>query len=86
MNKKKTLVELTEQEFVKNIFSVIEEYDEQLCEIKKEQGQFYKLYRNYLLDKNSTKFDLKFYIQDSSRLFYKKFEKKSIGYKRSDEK
>ena len=79
--KEKTLVELTEEEFIKNIFSVIEQYDDQIDEIIKDQKKFYKLYKNYLIEKNNPKTTLKFYLENNTKLFYKKTKKPSIGYK-----
>jgi hypothetical protein len=84
MSKKETksLVEITEEEFIKNIWTAIDEYDQQIYEFQHSQREFYKLWRDYQIDKDHTKHDLKFYLQDQERLFYKKEPKQLMGYKR----
>jgi len=79
VKKEKSLVELTEDEFINSIFSCIDKYDDQISKYQKLQQQAYKLYRNYLLDKD--KYNLTFSLQDNMLTYCKKI-KQEIGYKR----
>ena len=81
--KESSLVELTEQEFLKVLFDTTEKLDRDIYKIKEQQGQFFKLYRNYCYDKKDH--NLKFYLEDS-KLFYKTHKRPSIGYKQQNKK
>jgi len=83
-NKKtKTLVQITEEEFIKLILDNIDITEDNLYEIQKKQNEFIRLYRNYNMDKQ--KYDLKFFIEDNI-LNYQKFKKPSIGFKQKNNK
>jgi hypothetical protein len=82
----KSLVEITEEEFTTNVWSAIDQYNDQIRELQEGQREFYKLWRNYLIDRNNHKNDLVFYLRDKEALMYKRIKKPSIGYKRNDEK
>jgi len=86
MVKKKSLVEITEEEFVTIFWKAIDDYDNQISHLQNVQRDFYKLWRDYSIDKCNTKNNLIFYLRDGSTLFYKKTIKPSIGYKRCGEK
>lgn len=75
--KEKTLVELTEEEFLKTLFDTTESLQRDIYDIKEVQSKFFKLYRNYTYDKN--KYRLTFHVKDNI-LGYTKHDK-SVGYK-----
>lgn len=76
--KEPTLVELTEKEFLKILFDTTENLERDIYDIKDQQSQFFKLYRDYCHDKPY--YNIKFYLEDT-RLFYKTIERPIIGYK-----
>jgi hypothetical protein len=81
--KKKTLVELTEKEFVGMIFNTTESYDRDIWDIKEKQKEFFKLYRQYTYDKN--KYKLKFILENGSILRYEK-TKPVVGFRYGNKK
>ena len=76
--KEPTLVELTEQEFLKVLFDTTDKLQRDIYDIEDQRSQFFKLYRNYCHEKQ--KYNIKFYLEDN-KLFYKTFNRPSIGYK-----
>jgi hypothetical protein len=81
--KEKSLVEITEQEFLEALFNATESMEKQIYSIKDKQKDFFKLYRNYTYDKPH--YNLKFLLEDNSILRYERTPKPIIGYKRKSQ-
>lgn len=80
--KKPDLVQITEKEFLDLLFNNADKYNNQIYELRKARDKFYDLYRSYAYDKPV--YTMKFFIQDNT-LFYEKFKKPSMGYKRGNQ-
>lgn len=78
--KEKSLVEITEEEFIKLITDNIDTMQDNIYELQNTQEKFYRLYRNYNVDKN--KYNLKFFIKDTV-ITYQKFHKPKIGFRKN---
>ena len=76
-NKPKTLVEITEDEFLDSIVDNINYYNDEINKLRAAQTQFVKLFNSYKVDKD--RYRLKFFIQDNSLTYIK--EKYRIGFR-----
>ena len=77
---KKTLVEITEEEFVDTIKNTLDSYDDSINDLLKEQQTVFKLFRDYSFEKQKGS-DMTFFLENNEILFYKKTPRKKIGYK-----
>lgn len=51
--KEEPLVEITEREFLKSINNSLEALEQEILDIETHKMQFYSLYKNYSIDKNT---------------------------------